>query len=126
MPPTSNHATAEPAQAIRLGTLRRFARSISVDYLPDDRTYLLGLLGLDGPGPEPLGQVTPGSEDYPDGEWTDLAKSIGIVGGSRFQLGVLRALRAIDAAVQDSEPVGPTHGFRPHRDCPYPIVMEEL
>lgn len=113
----------EPIPLVRLGTLRRFARSIAVDYDEPDQRFRLVLLGH--VEDMPLGTIRP-TPPSPKVEWTDFASEIGIVGGSRFQIGLLRSIAALDAALRDGEPIGAEHGFRQHPDCPFPLVVEEL
>ena len=126
MPPTNTTASAadvEESELVRLGTLRKFARSIAVDYDQQHQRYTLVLLGH--VADMELGTIRP-TPPAPETGWTDLAREIGIVAGSMFQIGLLRSVAAIDAAVRDGEPVGAGHGFRPAAGLPFPLVVEEL
>jgi hypothetical protein len=113
----------EPMPLVRLGTLRRFARSIAVDYDEPHQRFTLVLLGH--VEDMPLGTLPPTPPQLED-EWTDIAREIGIVGGSRFRIGLLRSIAALDTALRDGEPIGAEHGFRQHPECPFPLVVEEL
>lgn len=104
----------EPATGpSRIGTLRKFCRSLAL-YLQQDadgaRHFDLAVIAP-RQTPKPLGTVTlcPGGEPIPD--WTDFATAIGCTPASPFARSVLRAVCAVSAGI-DGQTVPVEHGLR--------------
>lgn len=112
----------------RIGTIRRYTYSIAISLVHEDEDgggRIFSLATLPGSGDAVLGEIV-----CQDGQasplWEEEAERIGVLDGSMFALGLIRAVLALDAARDGTEIDLEAHGLRLNRVCRFfvPTVQE--